>query len=552
MSLLLQRPEKVKQQATTVQIEKSTAPLPGDGHQPLPWRYPPRAIAVRLFLTCWIIYTLHFATNISREIYPALGLGDDLSFRLDEYANMHPDLFEKPGYGWHIGNNPGVSMVAAIPYSLARPIIDPIVARVNASRAASGLTEPPEFTSPWPMAQEFYAEAWRRGYDVKFGLAAFVMQAFAMAPSTALGVVAMFFLLRRIFNSDKTAFWLSLLYAFGTPVFFRTGYLNQNLMLGHIAFAGFVTMWNLADSQRWSSRTRYFLGGLAGGTAVLFDYSGLVLLLGLFVYGLIKRIQRPAPGVSGPVPRFSQVNIKDLVQHGVWYVLGTLAPIGLLWFYQWQSFGNPFLPGQHWMPPVEWIELGYQGYGLPQPELFLMLGFDFRFGLFVASPLMLLALVAPWMDRGLGRRLPRLELWFILALFLAFWLFFSGSNYTRLQFNTGIRYLTPMFPFLFVPVAVVLVRLPRHAILFIAVASVAESWSLAMHRDVERGYGMLDPILHVFIGGFKLPILTTISRMGAQLGEHVANGVSPLPLFALAAAVIFAIWYPRRREVSTP
>ena len=88
-------------------------------------------IAVRLFLTCWIVYALHFATNIVREIYPALAIGDHLSFRVDEYANMHPDLFEKPGYGWHIGNNPGASMVAAIPYALARPIIDPIVRRVQ-------------------------------------------------------------------------------------------------------------------------------------------------------------------------------------------------------------------------------------------------------------------------------------------------------------------------------------------------------------------------------------------------------------------------------------
>ena len=79
------------------------------GVSPSRWRLPPRAIAVRLFLTCWLVYALHFATNIVREIYPALSLGDHFSFRVDEYANMHPDLFEKEGYGWHIGNNPGAS-----------------------------------------------------------------------------------------------------------------------------------------------------------------------------------------------------------------------------------------------------------------------------------------------------------------------------------------------------------------------------------------------------------------------------------------------------------
>ena len=103
-------------------------------------------------------------------------------------------------------------------------------------------------------------------------------------------------------------------------------------------------------------------------------------------------------------------------------------------------------------------------------ELLFELAFDYRFGLFVSSPLMLLAVLSPFLNRGTGRLLPDLELTFILLLFVAFWLFFSGSNYTRLQFNTGIRYMAPMLPFLFVPAVVVLMRLPRLAIYFIAVA----------------------------------------------------------------------------------
>ncbi len=68
-----------------------------------------RGLVVRLFLTCWLIYALHFATNTVREVYLALAIGDHLSFRVDEYRGLHPDLFEKPGFGWHIGANPGAS-----------------------------------------------------------------------------------------------------------------------------------------------------------------------------------------------------------------------------------------------------------------------------------------------------------------------------------------------------------------------------------------------------------------------------------------------------------
>jgi len=123
------------------------------------------------------------------------------------------------------------------------------------------------------MAREFYLEAWRRGFDIKFGLASVVMQALCMAPISALGVVAMFYLLRRVFGSDKTAFWLALLYAFGTPVFCRTGFLNHNMMMGHFTLMGFLAMWNPSGSLRLPSGLRYFLGGIAGGAALLLDYS---------------------------------------------------------------------------------------------------------------------------------------------------------------------------------------------------------------------------------------------------------------------------------------
>jgi len=489
-------------------------------------------IARRLFLTSWIVFGLHFSSNSAREIFPALAIGDHLSFRVDEYANMHPDLFEKKGFGWHIGNNPGASMIAAIPYALMRPVIDPIVAR--ARRARAQVSEPPAYNSPWPMAREFYREAWRRGLDLKLGLGALVMQILCMAPISAAGVVAIFYVLRLILGSNRQAMWLALLYAFGTPVLFRTGYLNQNLMMGHFTFMGFLAMWNPSGRTWWSSHARFLVGGLAGGAAVLLDYSGVVILLALFGYGLVQR--------------WTIASTADAIRHGAYYVLGSFPPIALLWFYQWKSFGHPFLPGQHWMPPVEWIELGYQGFGLPQLELLWALVFDYRFGLFVASPLMLLALMAPFVDRGVNRRVPSREQALMLLVFVGMWVFFSGSNYVRLQFNTGIRYMTPVLPFLFVLAAAVWIRLPLVVQSLIAVGAVAESWSLAMHRDVESGFGMLNPMLHVFLGGFELPALTTVSRM-EMLQPYFPGGPSPLPLFALTAALIAIIWRSPRQAV---
>lgn len=499
---------------------------------PKPWAFTTRSIAVRLFVTCWIVYAVHVATNTVREIYLALAIGDHFSFRVDDYANMHSDLFEKKGYGWHIGANPGASMLAAVPYFLSRPIIDRVVRAVNRARATSEQTAPPQYNSPFAMRRAFYQEAWRRGLDVKFGLAAIVMQWFCMAPISALGVVTMFYVLRRVFGSDHTGLWLALLFAFGTPVFFRTGFLNHNMMLGHFAFMGFLAMWNPGQDTRWPEHLRYFLGGLAGGAAVLLDYSGVVLLAVLFCYAVIRaREGKP---------------LLQLIRCAWYFVLGSLGPILLLWFYQWRSFGNPFLPGQNWMPPVEWINIGYQGFTWPQPDLLLHLLFDYRYGLFVTCPLILLALVSPWWNRGRGRAIPGREFAVMMLVSLGLWLFCGGISYARLQFNNGLRYLAPLLPFFFVPTAIVLARLPRRLAYLLSLAAVAQAWSMAMYRDVERGLGILEPILHVFIGGFQLPALTVLSEMSSgQYGDYTSHGVSPLPIFGIVAGLIFIIWSRR-------
>ena len=95
---------------------------------------------MRLFITCWLVYGAHFATNTVREIFPALSLGDHLSFDVSEYKGLHPDIFELPGRGVFINNNPGASILGAVPYIITRPVIDFAVDRVQAMREATGVS----------------------------------------------------------------------------------------------------------------------------------------------------------------------------------------------------------------------------------------------------------------------------------------------------------------------------------------------------------------------------------------------------------------------------
>ena len=129
----------------------------------------------------------------------------------------------------------------------------------------------------------------------------------------------------------------------------------------------------------------------------------------------------------------------------------------------------------------------------------------------------------------------------MLALVAALYVFCSGISYTRLQFNTGIRYLAPAFPFLFVGSAVVLMRLPARLRYFVCIVAIAQAWCMAMHRDVERGLGLLEPLRQVFTHGLQLPAITVLSRM-SQFQEYFSRSLSPLPIFALAGAILLGLW----------
>jgi hypothetical protein len=487
--------------------------------EPVPWRFSTRGVALRLFFTCWIVFTLLFATNTVREIYPALSLGDRLSFDVAEYLEFHPDIFEMPGRGVFINNNPGASILGAIPYALSRPVVDRIVERAQSARTGSAA---PEYNSIYPMAREFYDKAYQRGLDVKFGLAAGVMQAFLMAPLSALSAVVMFFILVRLTSSVRTALLLALLYAFATPVLYRTAQLNQNILVSHVALFAFAVLWRPWDEATRPGRPRYLLAGLLIGWAVVLDYSGLVVVLVMGLYAIVRQMSLT------PELR-SRADLPQLA-------LGVLCSGSVLLAYQWLAFGNPILPAQSYMPPTHLTPYGFRGMSLPQLDLLWETAFSMRFGLFTSAPLLLLALFPTgWLRRT--RLVGDREFWFIVAFSVAFFLFCAANQYGRMQFNSGVRHVVPVIPFLFLLAAGVLVRVPAIWAVVIGILATYWSVSLAMYRDVEQGLGILDSLIFVTFEGFRLPWQMTLDRLG-----YFQGGTSPLPILLLTGVVLWAVW----------
>jgi hypothetical protein len=483
------------------------------------WRFTTRGTAVRLFLTCWLVFTIHFATNTVREIYPALSLGDRLSFDVSEYAGLHPDIFTIEGHGTFINNNPGASIMGAIPYFLARPVTDRIIARVQQSRLANPQSDTTNYDSIYPMAQEFYRQAREKGFDVKFGLAAGLMQAFVMAPISALSVVVMFWVLLSLTKNQRASVLLAMLFAFATPVFYRTAQLNQNMLLASFTLFSFVLLWRPWDKK---NKPFYFLAGLCAGWTVVLDYSGLVAVLALSGYALSRWLSVEK----------DERNIQDLAKFGA----GLAVCAVILMAYQWICFGNPILPAQSYMPPANFTEIGYRGFAFPSLDLLFQTAFSMRYGLFVSAPILLLALFPPiWLNKK-SRLLESREMIFVVTFTVLFFVFCAANQYGRMQFNTGVRHIVPVVPFLFLFVANVLLKMPKILAVLIGIAATYWSWCLVMYRDVEQGLGVFESLKHITFEGFRLPWLMTLERMG------FVQNASVIPLFLLCGVIIWGLW----------
>lgn len=445
-----------------------------------------------------------------------------MSFDVSEYAGLHPDIFEMPGRGTFINNNPGASIIGAIPYTLFRPLTDRIVVRVQAGRTAESQAEPIKFDTIYPMAQEFYQRSREKGFDVKFGLAAAQMQMLAMAPISALGAVVMFWLLLALTNNSKMSALLAILYAVATPIFYRTAQLNQNVLAASFALFAFALLWRPTKKDDVEKKPFYFWAGLFCGWTVVLDYSGLVIVAAVGGYALARWLSEPA----------EHREISDLAR----FVAGVAICGCVLLLYQWLQFGNPILPPQSYMPPANFTDMGYRGFSFPQLDLLFDTAFGIRYGLFTSAPILLLALVVPvWLNKStslLGRR----EMIFIVAFAVLFFVFCSANQYGRMQFNTGVRHIVPVVPFVFLLAANVLIKMPRIPAVLIGLIASYWSWCLVMYRDVEQGSGVFESIRHITLEGFRLPWLTTLERMG------FVNDASAIPLLLLTGIVIWLIW----------
>lgn len=482
----------------------------------------PRGVGRRLFLTVWLVYSAFLTTNVVRETYLAVAIVEDHSVRVDRFLGLHPDLFEIPGRGGYINSNPGSSLLGAVPWLVAQPL----VAALFAWRPALAAPKPPAaYDDPRPNRTNFMNEMRSRGLDVRLALAALVIGAGLMATLAGLVTVVLrrYLLARGTPGGQATA--LALLYAFATPIFFRSAFLNQNVLLAHAVLLAWMALtWPGGRTPR-----RWFVAGLLLGTGLLLDYSAAPLALVFGGWAVASGWRRR--GAAGAAACAGAC------------LIGAAGPVALLLGYQWLAFGVPWYPAQRYMPATEFSVRGWNGMTVPTLDLLWRNLFDPRFGLFAFCPLLLLGL-RPRADGVASDRDDREAGVVVLLAFAALWLFNSANQFATLQWNTGVRYMVPIVPLLFLRAVPVLRAGWRLPVAALAGISLLVSLAVTMMRE-----DVLTSLRLLVTTGPTLPILLVLQRTAAAYAPFLAGGVQPWGILAvlLLATVVWLLWRGHRR-----
>jgi hypothetical protein len=488
-----------------------------------------------LFLAAWIVFAAFFATNIQREHYPAMALAERGNYRVDDYhPGFHSDIFLYRDGHAYIGNNLGTSTLVAPLLVLARPVLAALERRERAALAARPASAPaPKYETTYANRAELFRKTAERGWTMKFGAVAALTAAGFIAPLSAWCVVLVFDFLRRRGVALARAAALAALFAFASPVFFRSANLTNNMPVMYAVFGAFLLL--RTDTPGGASRLRHAGAGFLCGLALFCDYASVVpcLVFGGYVLG------RAFFGAERPSRREGLVRT-------LLFGLAALPPIFALLFTQKLCFGGWFIIGQQAMPAVNFTDRGWRGFDLPNAVVFGANLVDPRFGLFAYAPLLALGILPP---RPSDDRAPfPFRAWrFALVFVLAFLLFCAGNQYSLMQFNTGVRYLMPVVPFFFLAACNVLARLPGPAFGVVAAASILHGAVTTMARDFGGGeYHVGDAWRFIATNGPRLPWLHVLqsTSAGAALPSGAWPHVALLAITATAAGLLLRPLFP--------
>jgi hypothetical protein len=277
----------------------------------------------------------------------------------------------------------------------------------------------------------------------RFGPVSEVSQVlFSRLVVTILPALALLWLLRRFLGAylePALTDVLVVVYALGTMAFSYAESFMSHQLTAALLFAAFFCAWKV-ERKDWGERG-YLLAGLAAGAVVACEYTGALGVVCVSTYVIAARWKQwPALGRAVAL-----------------VVVGASPMLAGLLAYHHACFGSAWLSGYKFLNDANymgWHQGGFLGIKVPDGRAFVLSLFSPLRGLFALSPF----LVASLFGVRLLREKHRPLFVFTCVLLVANAYFTSSFAYDSWGWTVGPRHLTPMLPFLLLPLGLLLAQ----------------------------------------------------------------------------------------------
>jgi hypothetical protein len=333
------------------------------------------------------------------RIYLTRAIVEEGTFRVDGPVRRFGDVEDKAVFKGHIycDKAPGLSFAAVVPFALARVFGD---LDLRTTRHLCWLTV-------------------------------------IVLPSVLL-LLGLWRFLERLGLGEAERGVLLLAFGMGSLHYTFSTLLFSHAFASVLAMAAFLAVSSFR--RGFAGPGRLAAGGLAAGFAVITEYPTVIPVFFTFLYLCL-----------GPSWRRAWI-----------FALAALPPLALLLWYNESVFGSPFATGYQHLSSAFFAGVhakGLLGVTTPKAEAFLGSFFGTSRGVFYFAPWLALALPGFWLL--LRRPGWRGEALVALGTLLVYGYFISSFGYWEGGGTVGQRHLTPLVPFLLVPIAEILRRLQQ-------------------------------------------------------------------------------------------
>jgi hypothetical protein len=478
-----------------------------------------RAVLVFLFTLACYGYFFPMLNNWGSNSRMNLiyALGDQGRVQIDDYHQNTGDKAHFDGH-YYMEKSVGPSLLGLPFYMIFKGLVrlPPIARLANGDKGPGALPTLEEVYRRYHLPVPGTAGA---GHPPLYhAMALTFVTFFAVAVPSAILAAVVYLLADRFASAPANAVAVALAFGLGTPAFAYSNQLYQHPAGAFGAFVGFFVLWRVME-ERASKRWLWLVGALFGYAAASEYVLAPILTLIVLSAGFRIRPHRDLLRIAGgAAPWVIATALYNLA------AFGTPLPVG----YRYSAFAATLF-----------------GFGRPSWESLYGITLSPYRGLFLLSPVLLLAPAGLYAMFRRDRRTRELSLTIIVICLALLWYNASYGNWAGGD-SVGPRYLGSSLPFLALPIVFVLNEARRAwqkaAVAALVILSIGHVWMQSLAAQAFPSEMVAQPLLeyglpNVLAGQLRL-------NVGNVLGLRGLTAV--IPLVPLLAAIVWAVPWTER------